>query len=30
MTTDRETFTAALDALVADIREDRAILAAVL
>jgi uncharacterized protein len=30
MTTDRETFTAALDALVEDIREDRSILAAIL
>ncbi|HUQ83812.1 MAG TPA: hypothetical protein VM076_21860 [Gemmatimonadaceae bacterium] len=30
MTTDHQTFTAALDALVADIREDRAILAAIL
>src|SRR5215216_6859274 len=30
MTTDRETFTAALDALVEDIKEDRSILAAIL
>src|SRR5215211_7667932 len=30
MTTDRQTFAAALDALVAQIREDRAILAAIL